>query len=154
MDIEKPQSLPRAMVDQALETSLSGRGSMQKDANKTRPSRSGVVSKNPVSDLDTLMLTNVLASLPYGTIHSIFKCFVVVLRMMKCSKTMIILTFYGSHIPDRININSISFEVKPFVERPLQCFCCYEFGHGRRNCNNRSRCGNCSALDSHLTSEC
>ncbi|KAK3876683.1 hypothetical protein Pcinc_018562 [Petrolisthes cinctipes] len=67
---------------------------------------------------------------------------------------MIILTFYGSHIPDRININPTSFEVKPFVERPLQCFCCYEFGHGRINCNNRSRCGNCSALDSHLTSEC
>ncbi|KAK3894984.1 hypothetical protein Pcinc_001277 [Petrolisthes cinctipes] len=73
---------------------------------------------------------------------------------MKASKNMIILTFYGSHIPDRININPTSFEVKPFVERPLQCFRCYEFGHGRRNCNNRSRCGNCSGLDSHLTSEC
>ncbi|KAK3886980.1 hypothetical protein Pcinc_008862 [Petrolisthes cinctipes] len=73
---------------------------------------------------------------------------------MKGSKNMIILTFYGSHIPDRININPTSFEVKPFVERPVQCFCCYEFGHGKRNCNNRSRCGNCSALDSHLTSEC
>ncbi|KAK3896293.1 hypothetical protein Pcinc_000037 [Petrolisthes cinctipes] len=76
------------------------------------------------------------------------------LTKMKGSKNMIILTFYGSHIPDRININPTSFEVKPIVERPLQCFCCYEFGHGRRNCNNRSRCVNCSALDSHLTSEC
>ncbi|KAK4305942.1 hypothetical protein Pmani_022216 [Petrolisthes manimaculis] len=73
---------------------------------------------------------------------------------MKGSKNMIILTFYGSHIPDSININPTSFEVKPFVERPLQCFCCYEFGHGRRNCNNRSRCGNCSASDAHLISEC
>ncbi|KAK3887519.1 hypothetical protein Pcinc_008374 [Petrolisthes cinctipes] len=338
MDTEKPQSLPRAVVDQALETSLSGRGKMQKAANKSRPSRSGLVSKNPVNDLNTLMLTNVLASFTYGAIHSIFKCFGVVLRIritydsdcrsnrsyitfntnasakaafeskdsltvgdthckvqmirsinvvdsdndycpnifddsaehvpkerrvptpfwfvayyregrgniihasrylekeigllpmghikkygkgvlirakdltqammllnlpcpsdsmfesikphrtfnyskgriynedlyefseeyilamcpdsvqqvtkMKGSKNMIILTFYGSHIPDRININPTSFEVKPFVERPLQCFCCYEFGHGKRNCNNRSRCGNCSALDSHLTSEC
>ncbi|KAK3893021.1 hypothetical protein Pcinc_003200 [Petrolisthes cinctipes] len=73
---------------------------------------------------------------------------------MKDSKNMIILTFYGPHILDCININPTSFEVKPFVERPLQCFCCYEFGQGRRNCNNRSQCGNCSALDSHLTSEC
>ncbi|KAK3893020.1 hypothetical protein Pcinc_003199 [Petrolisthes cinctipes] len=81
MDEEKPQSLPRAVVDQALETSLSGRGSMQKAANKTGPSRSGVVSKNPVSDLDTLMLTNVLASLSYGAIHFIFKCLEVVLRI-------------------------------------------------------------------------
>ncbi|KAK3896292.1 hypothetical protein Pcinc_000036 [Petrolisthes cinctipes] len=78
---EKPQSLPRAVVDQALETSISGRGSMKKAANKTRPSRSGIVSKNPVSDLDTLMLTNVLASLSYGAIHSFFKCFGVVLRI-------------------------------------------------------------------------
>ncbi|KAK3893086.1 hypothetical protein Pcinc_003079 [Petrolisthes cinctipes] len=81
MDTEKPQSLPRPVVDQALETSLSGRAKMQKAANKSRPSMSGLVSKNPVNDFDTLMLTNVLASFTYGAIHSIFKCFGVVLRI-------------------------------------------------------------------------
>ncbi|KAK3894983.1 hypothetical protein Pcinc_001276 [Petrolisthes cinctipes] len=81
MNKEKPQSLPQAVIDQDLETSLSGRGGMQKAANKRRPSRSSVVSMNPVSGLDILMLTNVLASLSYGAIHSIFKCFGVVLRI-------------------------------------------------------------------------
>ncbi|KAK4327023.1 hypothetical protein Pmani_002473 [Petrolisthes manimaculis] len=334
----KPKSLSRAVVDQALETPKSGRGDEQRAPNMSRPSRSSVVSDNRVSGCDTLIITNVQASLSYGAIHSIFKCFGVVLRIritydcdcrsnrcyitfktnaaakaafeakdsltvgdthckvqlmrsanvvdsdndycpnvfddskenvpkerqvptpfwfvayyregrgnlihasrylekevgvlpmghikkygkgvlirakdliqammllnlpcptdsmfesikphrtfnyskgriynedlyefseedilamcpdnvqrvtkMKGSKNMIILTFYGSHIPDRININPTSFEVKPFVERPLQSFCCYEFGHGRRNCNNHSRCGNCSASDTHLISEC
>ncbi|MPC61997.1 hypothetical protein E2C01_056076 [Portunus trituberculatus] len=44
--------------------------------------------------------------------------------------------------------------VRRFVSRPLQCFSCYRYGHGKRSCKEASRCGNCSALDSHSEEHC
>lgn len=84
MDKNLPPIGPRAVVDQALETSLSGRGVALKagahphyepSSKQKKISRSDVVSKNPASEIDSLMQTDVFASLSYGTIHSIFKSF-------------------------------------------------------------------------------
>lgn len=73
---------------------------------------------------------------------------------MKGSTNMILLTFFGSTLPDYIHIGPLNLRVKPFGDRPLQCFSCYRYGHGKKNCTERPRCGNCSALDAHSTAEC
>lgn len=69
---------------------------------------------------------------------------------MKGSANMILLTFFGSTLPDRVSIGPLHLRVKPFVDRPLQCFSCY----GKKYCTEPSRCGNCSTLASHSTAEC
>ena len=80
------------------------------------------------------------------TVHKVTK--------MRGSSNMIILTFHGSSFIDRIWIGPLNLSVKHFIDRPLQCYKCYGYGHGKNNCNQGHRCGNCSALDSHLTTEC
>ena len=73
---------------------------------------------------------------------------------MRNSTNMILLTFFGSNLPDSVRIGPLNLRVKTFVDRPLQCFSCYGYGHGKKHCTEPSRCGNCSALDSHSTTEC
>lgn len=68
--------------------------------------------------------------------------------------TMIVLAFYGSYLPERVKIGPLRLKIRPFIDRPLQCYSCYGFGHGKKNCTDRPRCGRCSALDSHPSSEC
>ena len=53
---------------------------------------------------------------------------------MKGTRNMILLTFYGSTVPDRIHIGPLNLTVKRFVDRPLQCFLCYGYGHGKKSC--------------------
>ena len=73
---------------------------------------------------------------------------------VKGKGNMIVLTFFGSCLPDYIQVGPLRLRVKPFLDRPLQCFNCYEFGHGRKHCTKSRRCGRCSALDAHSTDEC
>ena len=73
---------------------------------------------------------------------------------VKGKGNMIVLTFYGSCLPDYIHVGPLRLSIKPFIERPLQCFNCYEFGHGRKHCTNSPRCGRCSALNAHSTDDC
>lgn len=73
---------------------------------------------------------------------------------VRSSKNMVIFTFFGSFLPDSIRIGPLRLKVKPFLDRPLQCYGCYKYGHGRKNCTESPRCGNCSALDSHSTDDC
>ena len=70
------------------------------------------------------------------------------------NRNMIIFTFSGSFLPVRVKVGRLSMKLKPFIERPLQCYSCYGYGHGRKTCKETPRCGNCSALDSHPTSAC
>lgn len=73
---------------------------------------------------------------------------------MKGSSNMILLTFFGSTLPDSVHIGPLYLRVKSFVDRPLQCYSCYVYGHGKKFCTEHPRCGNCSALDTHSTAEC
>ncbi|MPC99858.1 hypothetical protein E2C01_095300 [Portunus trituberculatus] len=70
-------------------------------------------------------------------------------QKVRNSSNMVHLTFFGSTLPDRVNIGPINLSVRRFISRPLQCFLCYGYGHGKSLCKEASRCGNCSALDSH-----
>ena len=73
---------------------------------------------------------------------------------VKGKGNMIVLTFYGSCLPDYIYVGPLRLNVKPFLDRPLQCFNCFDFGHGRKHCTSAPRCGRCSSMDSHSMDEC
>ncbi|MPD01688.1 hypothetical protein E2C01_097227 [Portunus trituberculatus] len=74
--------------------------------------------------------------------------------MIRNSSNMVLLTFVGSTLPDRVNVGPINPRVRRFVSRPLQCFSCYSYGHGKSSCKEASRCGNFSALVSHSEEHC
>ena len=73
---------------------------------------------------------------------------------VKGKGNMIVLTFFGSFHPDYVHVGPLRLRVKSFVDRPLQCYGCYVFGHSRKYCNEASRCDRCSALGAHATHEC
>ncbi|MPC25495.1 hypothetical protein E2C01_018612 [Portunus trituberculatus] len=73
---------------------------------------------------------------------------------MRNSSNMVLLTFFGSTLPDRVHIGPINLSVRCFISRPLQCFSCYGYSHGKSSCKEASPCGNCSALDSHSEEHC
>ena len=67
---------------------------------------------------------------------------------------MLVFTLHGTYLPERIKVGPLDIGLRPFADRPLQCYRCYEFGHGKNNCTGSPRCGHCSASDAHPTSEC
>ncbi|MPC68507.1 hypothetical protein E2C01_062709 [Portunus trituberculatus] len=73
---------------------------------------------------------------------------------MRNSSNMVLLTFFGSILPDRVNIGPINLRMRRFVSCPLQCFSCYSYGHGISSCKEAARCGSCSTLDSHSEEHC
>ncbi|MPC88401.1 hypothetical protein E2C01_083304 [Portunus trituberculatus] len=73
---------------------------------------------------------------------------------MRNSSNMVLLTFFGSTLSDRVHIGPINLRVRRFVPHPPQCFSCYGYGHGKSSSKEASRCGNCSALDSHSEEHC
>ncbi|MPC78741.1 hypothetical protein E2C01_073238 [Portunus trituberculatus] len=52
---------------------------------------------------------------------------------MKNSSNIVLLTFFGSTLPDRVNIGPINLRVMRFISLPLQCFLCYGYGHGKNS---------------------
>ncbi|MPC52534.1 hypothetical protein E2C01_046405 [Portunus trituberculatus] len=73
---------------------------------------------------------------------------------MKNSSNMVLLTFFGSTLPDGVHISPINLRGRRFISCPLQCFLSYGYGHGKSSCKEASRCGNCSALDLHSEEHC
>ncbi|MPC67482.1 hypothetical protein E2C01_061659 [Portunus trituberculatus] len=73
---------------------------------------------------------------------------------MRNSTNVVLLTLFASALPDRVNIGPINLRMRCFVSRPLQCFSCYSYGHGKCSCKEASRCGNCSALNSYSEEHC
>ncbi|MPC86103.1 hypothetical protein E2C01_080919 [Portunus trituberculatus] len=63
---------------------------------------------------------------------------------MRNSSNMVLLTFFGSTLPDRVNVRPINH----------RCFSCFGYGHDKSTCKEASRCGNYSALDSHTEEHC
>ncbi|MPD03733.1 hypothetical protein E2C01_099383 [Portunus trituberculatus] len=63
---------------------------------------------------------------------------------MRNSSNMVLLTFFSSTLPERVNIGAIN----------LRCFSCYGYCQGKSLCKEASQCGNCSALDSHSEDHC
>lgn len=60
-------------------------------------------------------------------------------------RQMVIVTFEGSFLPNNVTINSVSFNVEPFVGRVVQCFKCLRFGHVSKQCKStKTLCIKCS----------
>ena len=59
--------------------------------------------------------------------------------------TMIIVTFEDDNIPSHVHIENERIPVRPYKQKPLQCYNCFKFGHPSRVCKKDKLCGNCSA---------
>ena len=68
-------------------------------------------------------------------------------RVWKVNKipntSMIILSFEDEEVPFNILIENERINVKPFKQRPMQCYNCYGYGHPSRACKNKKICRNC-----------
>ena len=60
---------------------------------------------------------------------------------------MIVLTFMDSIVPHEIIIENEIIKVRPYRQRPLQCFNCYGFGHVSDVCTRDKTCQFCSQPD-------
>ena len=64
----------------------------------------------------------------------------------KIPKTsMIIITFEDCNVPSHVFIENERISVRPYKQKPLQCYNCFKYGHPSRVCKNDKLCGNCSA---------
>ncbi|MPC67265.1 hypothetical protein E2C01_061438 [Portunus trituberculatus] len=89
-------------------------------------------------------LAKEIGMIPEGNLKKYSKG--VLVTKMRNSSNMVLLTFFGSTLPDHVHIDPINLRVRRFVSCPLQCFSCCGCGHGKISCKEASRCGNCSAL--------
>ena len=112
-----------------------------------KPHRTFNVSKGSVfnRDLAEFSEEEILDMCP-DTVQNVVK--------IKGKDTLILLTFYGATLPVNVKIGPLTLSVKPFTERPLLCFSCYEYNHTKKRCSNSPRCGNCSSVNKHPTAEC
>ena len=90
----------------------------------------------------------------YEFILSMSPAFVQKVWKVPGRRNMIVITCFGSSFPDYLDVGPLRLHVKPFVERPLQCFNCFAYGHGKNNCTDPPRCGRCSSWESHSTDTC
>ena len=65
----------------------------------------------------------------------------------------ILLIFTTKYLPDYIYIDQFCTKVKKFIQRPTQCYKCFEYGHVVHKCSNNRRCRNCS-LEHRDDDEC
>ena len=62
--------------------------------------------------------------------------------------SMIVLTCYNDFLPHHVVIEGERMEVRPYRQRPLQCYKCYGFGHASRNCGmDFQTCVRCSLIE-------
>ncbi|MPC52789.1 hypothetical protein E2C01_046667 [Portunus trituberculatus] len=59
-------------------------------------------------------------------------------QKVRNSSNMVLLTFFGSTLPDCVHIGPINLRVKRFISSPLQCLSCYGYGHGKSSCKEAS----------------
>lgn len=61
------------------------------------------------------------------------------------NRQIIIVTFVGNNLPEKIRINLSYFTVEPYVHPVVQCFKCLRYGHTTKLCKAKEqRCKKCS----------
>ena len=60
---------------------------------------------------------------------------------------MIILTFEDENIPSQVVFENEIINVRPYHQKPMQCFKCFKFGHTEKICICTKVCVNCSAAE-------
>ena len=74
-------------------------------------------------------------------------------RKLKGTNNALLMTFSKTYLPEYIMINHSRIKVKIFLQRPKQCFICFNYGHVSGNCTNQKRCYVCSG-ELNPTHEC
>lgn len=68
-------------------------------------------------------------------------------------RQMIVVSFQGNLLPQKIRINGVNFPVDPYVHPVIQCYRCLRYGHVTKLCKNtESVCKKCSLV--HSEGEC
>lgn len=62
------------------------------------------------------------------------------------------LIFNEPNIPEFVYVNYQRFKVRPYLEKPLQCYKCQRYGHTSANCNGQERCVVCAG--NHRLQDC
>lgn len=57
--------------------------------------------------------------------------------------TTVCLTLTGSVLPKEVVIYGLVFAVYPYLLPVIQCYNCYRFGHTKKLCRGKQRCGRC-----------
>lgn len=66
---------------------------------------------------------------------------------------LIIVTFGGKILPEKIIAGYESYPVRPYIPRPMRCMKCQRFGHTQKKCRSTNpKCGKCA--EEHQTYEC
>ena len=63
------------------------------------------------------------------------------------------ITFATPTPPPKLKIGYYNVEVKLYIQNPLRCFNCQEFGHSRKHCKKELRCWKCGC-EGHDGSAC
>lgn len=64
----------------------------------------------------------------------------------------VIITVPGTRCPSELKVWPILYRVQQLSPRPLQCRCCWRYGHSTKVCKSVSRCRMCG--DTHPTASC
>lgn len=69
---------------------------------------------------------------------------VVDVRRFRKGGPAMVLTIRGTTAPENIFFGFDRCKTKPYVQAPMQCFRCFEFGHTKARCSAEQVCRNCS----------
>lgn len=61
----------------------------------------------------------------------------------------VLISIFGSRLPDRLKVWYSSHRISLFVDRPRQCTNCYKFDHSSQACTNSKTCIQCGASETH-----
>ena len=64
----------------------------------------------------------------------------------------VMVTFQSGELPSYMHLYHERFPVRPFVDKPWQCYKCQRFGHNADVCRNKPRCVVCAG--EHLLRDC
>ena len=68
-------------------------------------------------------------------------------KLREPSNTVVI-TFKSKIIPTHVYIGYERFSVATFIDNPLRCYICQEFGHSSKKCStNIAKCAKCSSIE-------
>ena len=76
----------------------------------------------------------------------------VVYRPPRGSRALLVLTFEGSTLPQRVTAGYLSYEVRVVIPRPRRCTKCQKYGHSEAKCRAAHACGQCAGA--HATNTC
>jgi len=71
------------------------------------------------------------------------------IKLRREDSELLILTFNGNYLPDKIPVGFEWCKVRIYVPNPQRCFRCQKYGHINHNCSSQERCAN-SASTNHV----